>query len=60
LIAPNQGSVEGEAAFVASVQGLVGFTRQAAHELNSHGIKVYAVETGEDIVEKVVAVLEEE
>jgi len=34
----------GEAAFVASMQGLKGFTQQAAHELSPHGVRVYAVE----------------
>jgi len=58
LITAKQESVD-EAAFVASMQGLIGFTRQAARELNPHGIKVYAVETGDVVVEKVLALLEE-
>lgn len=65
LIAAKQTSVQdaafpqGDSAFVASMQGLEGFTRQAALELNPYGIQVHAVETGEDIVEKVFALLEE-
>ena len=59
LITTNQESVMREAAFVASMKGLIGFTRQAARELNPHGIQVHAVETGEDVVEKVLGLLEE-
>ena len=39
--------------------GLIGFTHQAVQELNPYGIRVHMVETGEDIVEKVLALLEE-
>jgi NAD(P)-dependent dehydrogenase (short-subunit alcohol dehydrogenase family) len=47
-----------EAAFVASMSGLQGFTRQAARELSPHGIHVHAVEsTVSDVVEKVFGVL---
>ena len=59
LITTNQESVKREAAFIASMQGLIGFTRQAARELNPHSIQVHAVETGEDVVEKVLGLLEE-
>lgn len=49
-----------EAAFVASMNGLNGFARQAARELSPHGIKVYGVaNTGHTITEKVFALLEE-
>jgi len=49
-----------EAAFVASMNGLDGFTRQAARELSPYDIKVFAVEnTGNTIIEKVFALLEE-
>jgi len=58
LIAAKQASAE-SAAFVASMQGLGGFTRQAAQELNPYGVQVHAVETGEGIVERVFALLEE-
>jgi NAD(P)-dependent dehydrogenase (short-subunit alcohol dehydrogenase family) len=34
-------------------------TNQAACELSSHGVRVHAVETGEDVVEKVFTLLEE-
>lgn len=60
LITTNQEPGGNEAAFVASMQGLVGFTRQAACELNPHGIRIHTVETGKDVVEKVLALLLEE
>jgi len=48
-----------EAAFVASMHGLDGFTRQAARELSPHGIRVYAVEnTGDTIIASVFALFE--
>jgi len=59
LIAANQHTVKNDAAFVASMNGLDGFTRQAAQELSPYGIQVHAVETGDDIVERVLALLEE-
>jgi NAD(P)-dependent dehydrogenase (short-subunit alcohol dehydrogenase family) len=47
------------AAFVASMQGLAGLTRQAARELRPHGIRVHLVENSrEKIVEDVFALLE--
>jgi len=59
LVGVNQESDKNEAAFVTSMQGLVGFTRQAANELSPYNIQVYMVETGENVVEKVLALLEE-
>jgi len=59
LVAAKQASVKNAASFVASMQGVEGFTRQAAQELNPCGIHVHAVETGEGIVERVFALLEE-
>jgi len=65
LIAANQDTVknaappQGDAAFIASMNGLDGFTRQAADELRPYGIQVHAVETGDDIVARVLALLEE-
>jgi len=59
LVGANQESDKNEAAFVTSMQGLVGFTRQAANELSPYNIQVYMVETGENVVEKVLALLEE-
>ena len=48
-----------EAAFVASMNGLQGLTREAARELNPYGIRVYAVENhGDKIVEDVFALLQ--
>jgi NAD(P)-dependent dehydrogenase (short-subunit alcohol dehydrogenase family) len=57
--AEDEASPQGEAAFVASMQGLEGFTRRAAQELNPYGIQVHAVETGAGILERVFALLEE-
>ncbi len=49
-----------EAAFIASMQGLAGFTHQAAHELGPDGIRVYLVENiSETIVEQVLALLDQ-
>ena len=59
LMTADQGPAENEAAFVTTMHGLIGFTRQAVQELNPYGIRVHMVETGEDIVEKVLALLEE-
>jgi NAD(P)-dependent dehydrogenase (short-subunit alcohol dehydrogenase family) len=59
LIAEEQVPAEKEAAFVASMQGVEGFTRQAAYELNPYGVQVHAVKTGEGIVKRVIAALEE-
>jgi NAD(P)-dependent dehydrogenase (short-subunit alcohol dehydrogenase family) len=48
-----------ESAFGASMNGLEGFTRQAAHELRPYGIRVFAVENhSEKIVEDVFALFE--
>lgn len=58
LVTLNQESAGNEAAFAASMQGLAGFTSQAACELNPYGIRVHLVETGEEVVEKVLALLE--
>ena len=61
IIATDQASIKNEAraAFVTSMQGLHGLTHQAVQELNPYGIQVHAVKTGEDIVERVFALLEE-
>lgn len=59
LVTLNQEAVKDEAAFIASMQGLVGFTRQAARELNPYGIRVHVVETGKAVVERVLTLLEE-
>ncbi len=48
-----------EAAFVASMNGLDGFTRRAARELSPYGIQVYSVENvSKKIVENVFALLD--
>ena len=60
LVTPVQESAGDEAAFVTTMQGLIGFTRQAARELSPHGIQVYLIETGEEIAERVFRRLEEQ
>ena len=48
-----------EAAFVASMNGLDGFTRRAARELSPYGIQVYSVDNvSKKIVENVFALLD--
>src|SRR5829696_703828 len=48
--------VQGKAAFIASMRGLDGFTRQAARELSPYDIQVYAVENVQGkIVETIFA-----
>lgn len=48
-----------ESAFVASMNGLEGFTRQAARELSPYGIQVFAVENhSEKILESVFALFD--
>lgn len=60
LVSGSTRDEKGEAAFVASMAGLDAFTRQAARELNPHGIRVYVVENkGEKTVDEVLALLEE-
>jgi len=60
LITAHQDSAKDEAAFIASMQGLEAFTRQAARELNPYGIRVHAVENaGEETIHEVLALLEE-
>lgn len=41
---PEGDAVSGKAAFLASMRGLEGFTRQAARELRDYGVQVYSVE----------------
>ncbi|HMB23688.1 MAG TPA: SDR family NAD(P)-dependent oxidoreductase [Anaerolineales bacterium] len=51
---------ENEAAFVASMQGLAAFTRQAAHELSPYGIRVHLAENASGrIVEDVLALFDQ-
>ena len=57
--AKDEASPQGNAAFVASINGLDGFTHQAAQELSPLGIKVHAVKTGHGVVERVLGLLEE-
>jgi NAD(P)-dependent dehydrogenase (short-subunit alcohol dehydrogenase family) len=59
LITDRGADTTWKAAFLASMRGLDGFTRQAARELSPYGIRVYAVETIQGkIVETVFALLE--
>jgi len=59
LVTESIGDEKQEAAFVASMNGLTGFTRQAARELSPYGIRVYAVvNTGDTIIASVFALFE--
>jgi 3-oxoacyl-[acyl-carrier protein] reductase len=53
LITAKQDSAGNDAAFVASMNGLDGFTRRAARELGPFGIHVHAIKTGDGILERV-------
>ncbi len=58
LITTTQAPAGKDAAFVASMSGLNGFTLQAARELGQYGIDVHAVESAEDqTAERVLALL---
>ena len=59
IVTKDQPSGKNEAAFVASMNGVIGFTTQAAQELNLLGIQVHAVETGDGVVDRVLALFEE-
>jgi 3-oxoacyl-[acyl-carrier protein] reductase len=48
------------AAFLASMQGLAEFTRQAARELKPYRIQVYAVESGPEVANHVFGLLQME
>jgi len=59
LVTESIGDEKQEAAFVASMNGLTGFTRQAARELIPYGIRVYAVvNTGDTIITSIFALFE--
>jgi len=59
LITGSTRDERNEAAFVASMSGLTGFTRQAARELSPYGIHVYAGENTRDtIIASVFALFE--
>jgi NAD(P)-dependent dehydrogenase (short-subunit alcohol dehydrogenase family) len=50
---------QSKAAFIATMHGLDGFTRQAARELNPYGIRVYsAINISEKVVDTVFALLD--
>ena len=59
LVSASTPAGKNGAAFVASMNGLEGLTRQAAQEFAPYGIKVYSIEnTRENIVERVFALLD--
>jgi 3-oxoacyl-[acyl-carrier protein] reductase len=59
LITGSTQAGNAEAAFIASMNGLDGLTRQAAREFAPYGIKVYSVENiQEKIVQRVFALLD--
>ncbi len=58
LITTTQAPAGKDAAFVASMSGLNGFTLQAARELGQYGIAVHALESaGDQTAERVLALL---
>jgi NAD(P)-dependent dehydrogenase (short-subunit alcohol dehydrogenase family) len=57
LITEPTRNEKGEAAFIASMDGLRGLAHQATRELNPHGIHVFLVE-GHSLVEEIFALLE--
>lgn len=60
LITGSTRDERNEAAFVASMNGLAGFTQQAARELSPQGIRVYAVEnTGDTIIASILALFKQ-
>jgi NAD(P)-dependent dehydrogenase (short-subunit alcohol dehydrogenase family) len=60
LIAAKDPDMGAGAAFIATMSGLEGFTRQAAIELNPYGVRVHSVYSDDDVVGKVMALLVEE
>lgn len=60
LIAKKIPGSEPASAFTASMRGLDGFTHQAAAELSPYGIRVHAVESGDEVVSRVMALLVDE
>ncbi len=59
LITESARDESSEAAFLASMQGLAAFTRQAARELSPYGIQVHLVKNSpEKVVEAVFALLD--
>jgi len=59
LVTPSARDEKNAAAFVTSMHGLEGFTRQAARELSPYGIQVYAVvNTGATISASVFALFD--
>jgi NAD(P)-dependent dehydrogenase (short-subunit alcohol dehydrogenase family) len=60
LISPAKPETKSGAAFIATMSALEGFTRQAAFELSPHGIRVHAVKGGDEVVDRVMALLMEE
>lgn len=59
LITATQAPAGNDAAFVASMRGLNGFTLQAARELTPYGIRVHAVESSGQVAEKVFSLFAE-
>jgi 3-oxoacyl-[acyl-carrier protein] reductase len=59
LVTVRQEQAEGEAAFIASMSGLDGLTRQAARELIPYGIQVHMVRNHADtVLENVLSFLD--
>jgi len=59
LITETARDESSEAAFVASMNGLAGFTRQTARELSPYGIRVYAVTSkADEVLETILGLLD--
>lgn len=59
VVTRSQSPDEASSAFAASMNGLAGFSRQAARELSPYGIGVYVVESSDQIAGEVMALLAE-
>ena len=60
LTQPDQASGRSDAAFIASMHGLIGFAQQAKRELSPHGIQVHVLDDAQEtIVDAVLNLLGE-
>lgn len=59
VVTRSQSPDEASSAFAASMNGLEGFSRQAARELGPYGIGVHVVESSDQIAGEVMALLAE-
>ena len=57
---PSRGEDKDAAAYLSSMAGLAALSNQAGRELSPHGIRVYAIENSENVVQDVMSALEAE